>query len=135
MDVHSTFRCPYQSVSQHLYFAYRFYLFQVQTKPQIEKFWEERLQWGISKDQGKSGIASQFVKEKFASIDGSPRDRINLEVPQRSVQWARRGRGRTPYPTLCQTIGKSGHVRPHPYGAISTDEEDLEETEGDGNQM
>lgn len=36
----STFSCPYPYAAQHLYFAYRYYLFQVTANPQISRYLE-----------------------------------------------------------------------------------------------
>jgi len=44
---HSTFTCPYLDPTQRLYFAYRYYLYQIEANPAIAKFLEERLAWRL----------------------------------------------------------------------------------------
>lgn len=44
---HSTFTCPFLQPTQRLYFAYRYYLHQIEANPDMAKFLEERLAWRL----------------------------------------------------------------------------------------
>lgn len=68
-DGHSIFSCPYLTAEQRLYFAYKYYLHQVKANPQVAKYLEEKLQWRISNDRDKDGVADQVVSERTRNGD------------------------------------------------------------------
>lgn len=65
---HSTFISPYFSVKQCLYFAYRYFLYQIQSNPQMAKYFEGHLQWRHAKDNSKSGVSDKLTKEHFRNV-------------------------------------------------------------------
>ena len=49
-DGHGMYRCPYLSPAQRLYFAYRYYLYQVQKQPHMRQFLHDR---AVARQQGQ----------------------------------------------------------------------------------
>lgn len=90
-------RSLYLSASQRLYFACRYYLFQVQSNPRMAKYLEEKLKWRLAKEKDKNGVAEQFIQEVSRGSD--TRRNFSNFAGQRNVRFAPRRRGRTPYPT------------------------------------
>ena len=55
-DGHSMYKCPLLLPAQRLYFAYRYYLFQIQANPQMKDYLEDRMQMRRERrDQRASG--------------------------------------------------------------------------------
>lgn len=109
-DGHSTFSCQYLSAEQCLLFSYRYYLKQVIADPQMRTYLEEKLEWRLSKDNGKSRLADKFVTSRGASRYGDRcgPQREFVGSSGRCVQFASGGTGLTQYRGRPQVTERRG---------------------------
>lgn len=85
-------------MEQSIYFAYRYYLYQIKSNEKMARNVEEHLRWRLDTDEEQSGVAKTLIGE-HSRRNGGHRDGNGRPTPPgRKVWWERRGGGNTPHP-------------------------------------